>query len=234
MKVAVIPARGGSKRIKNKNIRKFAGKPLIAYSLEAAKNTSLFDEIIVSTDSSEIAAVSRQYGATHIVERSADLSDDFTGTTPVVRDAIRRYELTFDKQIDQVCCIYATAPFLSADSLLLGFEKLCKTAHAQFAFSVTTFPFPTQRAIKVVGKGVEPVFPQQIGMRSQDLEEYYHDAGQFYWGTKNAWLASTGMFKAHSCPVVLPRHLVQDIDTYEDWERAELMYRAYIKDNENE
>jgi N-acylneuraminate cytidylyltransferase len=234
VRIAVIPARGGSKRIKNKNIREFVGKPLISYSLAAAKDAGLFDEIIVSTDSSEIAAVSRQYGATYIVDRSADLSDDFTGTTPVVRDAIKCYELNLEEEVEQVCCIYATAPFLSAHALRSGFEKLLNTENAKFAFSVTSFPFPIQRSIRMVGNGVEPVFEKQIKMRSQDLEEYYHDAGQFYWGTRNAWLASTGMFKAHSCPIVLPRYLVQDIDTYEDWQRAELMYRAYIKDNENE
>ena len=203
MKIAVIPARGGSKRIKNKNIREFAGKPLISYSLAAAIDAGLFDEIIVSTDSSEIAAVSRQYGATYIVERSADLSDDFTGTTPVVRDAIKCYELNLEKEIEQVCCIYATAPFLSAHALRSGFDKLCKTENAKFAFSVTSFPFPIQRSIRLVGNGVEPVFDKQIKMRSQDLEEYYHDAGQFYWGTASAYLTGKAIFAEHSKVVIL-------------------------------
>lgn len=234
MNVAVIPARGGSKRIKQKNIRAFAGQPLIAYSLDAAKRSSLFDDIIVSTDSEEIARVSLTHGATHIIQRAPELSDDYTGTTPVVQDAIKRYELATGNKTTRVCCIYATAPFLTASALKKGHDKLVGNANANFAFSVTSFAFPIQRAIKVAGSGVEPVFPEHIGKRSQDLEECYHDAGQFYWGIREAWLDNAGMFKSHSCPVVLPRHLVQDIDTYEDWHRAELMYYAYVKRQDDE
>ncbi len=228
MKIAVIPARGGSKRIKHKNIKAFAGKPLIAYSIDAAVKSELFDDIIVSTDSSEIASTARQCGATYIVDRPEKLADDFTGTTPVVQHAIREYEQN-RQPVDFVCCIYATAPFLTAAYLERGFEQLKSNNNRQFAFSVTTFDFPIQRAIRLKEGGVEPLDQTQMGKRSQDLEECYHDAGQFYWGRKQAFLSGAPTFATHSIPVILPRYLVQDIDTPEDWQRAELMYQAYIK-----
>ncbi len=228
MKIAVIPARGGSKRIKRKNIKAFGGKPLIAYSIDAAVKSELFDDIIVSTDSSDIASTARQYGATYIVHRPEKLADDYTGTTPVVQHAIQEYERN-KQPVDFVCCIYATAPFLTAEYLKKGFTQLNSDSNKQFAFSVTTFDFPIQRAIKLKDGGVMPVDHTQMGKRSQDLEECYHDAGQFYWGRKHAFLSGAPTFAMHSIPVILPRYLVQDIDTPEDWQRAELMYQAYIK-----
>lgn len=227
MNIAVIPARGGSKRIVGKNIRPFAGKPLIAYSLEAAKQSGLFDDIVVTTDSDEIAVIARDYGATYVVMRPEELANDVVGTFPVVQHAIDVYQQ--DKgPLDNVCCIYATAPFLQADKLKEGLQRLQADADMHFAFSVTTFPFPIQRAIRLEGKGVVPIQPDKMGKRSQDLVECYHDAGQFYWGTTAAWLSGKPTFATTSIPVVLPRHLVQDIDTPEDWQRAELMYRAYV------
>ncbi|TPV61976.1 pseudaminic acid cytidylyltransferase [Aestuariibacter sp. GS-14] len=223
MKIAVIPARGGSKRIKGKNIRAFAGKPLISYSIRAARQTGLFDAIVVSTDSNDIADIALASGASDIILRPAELADDFTGTTPVVQHAIR----TFEQPAELVCCIYATAPFLSPASLIEGCQKLSLASDMQYAFSVTTFDFPIQRAIRMDGQGVSPVDKAQIGKRSQDLETLYHDAGQFYWGRRDAWLAHHPMFSPQSIPVVLPHYLVQDIDTEEDWVRAELMYKAY-------
>lgn len=228
MKIAVIPARGGSKRIPRKNIRHFAGKPLIAYSLEAAKESGLFDAILVSTDDEDIARTALNYGATHIIHRPASLADDFTGTTPVVQHAIRTFQEA-NGPVDFVCCIYATAPFLSAESLIKGAEALTQAPEKSFAFSVTSFAFPIQRAIRLAEGGVEAVSPDDMARRSQDLEECYHDAGQFYWGRAEAFLQARGMFATHSIPIILPRHLVQDIDTEEDWARAELMYRAYIQ-----
>ena len=227
MRIAVIPARGGSKRIPNKNIRDFAGKPLIAYSLQAAKECGLFDDILVSTDSDDIAAIAKTFGATAIIRRPESLSDDFTGTTPVVQHAIREYQRA-GNAATYVCCIYATAPFLQPGALAHGFRELSVAKDKAFAFSVTTFDFPIQRAIRLQGTGVEPVDATQMSKRSQDLEECYHDAGQFYWGRAEAFLESRGMFAQHSIPVILPRYLVQDIDTPEDWERAELMYKAYV------
>ena len=228
MNIAIIPARGGSKRIKGKNIRNFAGKPLIAYSIEAALKAAVFDDIVVSTDSEEIATIAEKYGASYVIRRPASLADDFTGTAPVVCHAIDTYQ--DDKgQVDNVCCIYATAPFLSATYLKEGLSRLNDNPDMHFAFSVTTFPFPIQRAIRLHGKGVLPFDASKMATRSQDLTESFHDAGQFYWGKASAWLTDKPMFAPTSSPVILPRHLVQDIDTPEDWERAELMYRAYIK-----
>lgn len=226
MKIAVIPARGGSKRILGKNIREFAGIPLIAYSLAAARESQLFDEIIVSTDSDDIAEVALEYGATYIIRRSDELANDHVGTFPVVKHAINAYQTAVGK-VDYVCCIYATAPFLSPDRLKEGIRRLVSDKNKCFAFSVTSFAFPVQRSIRLSNGGVTPVQPDKMAMRSQDLEEYYHDAGQFYWGTTSAWLSNKATFAPHSIPVILPRYLVQDIDTPEDWERAELMYRAY-------
>ncbi|GGF52224.1 pseudaminic acid cytidylyltransferase [Alteromonas lipolytica] len=228
MNIAVIPARGGSKRIKGKNVRPFAGKPLIAYSIAAAKAAGVFDEIIVSTDSAEIARVATAAGATLVIERPESLADDYTGTTPVVRHAIETYTSASGSP-DYVCCIYATAPFLNGEFITEGLSRLQQAEAMHYAFSVTTFDFPIQRAIRLAGDGVVPVDASQMGKRSQDLEECYHDAGQFYWGRTDAWLTHQPMFAPHSIPVVLPRYLVQDIDTEEDWTRAELMYLAYVK-----
>jgi len=229
LKLAVIPARGGSKRIPGKNIRLFSGKPLINYSIEAAINSQLFDKVIVSTDSEEIKALSISLGAEVPFLRPEHLSNDVVGTRPVTNHAIEYCrEHFFDPE--HVCCIYATAPFLEQSYLKKGLEALEANKQLDFAFSVTTFPFPVQRALLKDADGVKPMMPEFINKRSQDLEEVYHDAGQFYWGTGEAWLSSKVVFSANSYPVVLPRHLVQDIDTQEDWIRAELMYRAYVQD----
>lgn len=228
MNIAIIPARGGSKRIKGKNIKIFAGQPLIAYSILAAQQSGEFDDIIVSTDSDDIADVALQNGATVIIKRPKSLADDYTGTSPVVRHAIEHYRHN-GQPPEYVCCIYATAPFLQARYLSAGLDQLRNTEDMQYAFSVTTFDFPIQRAIRLCEAGVEPVDASQMSKRSQDLEECLHDAGQFYWGRTEAWQTHQPMFAKHSIPVVLPRYLVQDIDTVEDWTRAELMYKAYMQ-----
>lgn len=223
--VAIIPARGGSKRIPRKNIRLFDGKPMIAYSIEAARECGLFHRIIVSTDDPEIAEISRQWGAETPFMRPAALADDFTGTGAVIKHAIRALQDT-GEEIGFVCCIYATAPFIQPEYLREGYEKLIRSGRS-YAFSVTSFPFPIQRAVRMNRDGfIEAIWPENIFKRSQDLEEAYHDAGQFYWGREEAFLDDVVMFSTASVPVVLPRHLVQDIDTLEDWTRAEFMYRA--------
>lgn len=227
MNIAIIPARGGSKRIPKKNIRDFAGKPLIAYSIEAAKQSGLFDDIIVSTDCEHIAEIALANGATYFVKRDDSLSNDQIGTFPVVQHALSVYQENANP-VDFVCCIYATAPFLEASYLQAGLNSLVASPAKAFAFSVTSFAFPIQRAIRLAQGGVEPLDPSKMKMRSQDLEECYHDAGQFYWGTSQAYVENKPMFAHHSIPIILPRHLVQDIDTQEDWTRAELMYRAYV------
>lgn len=228
MNLAIIPARGGSKRIPRKNIKYFCGKPLIAYSIEAAIESGKFEKIIVSTDNEQVAAVARKYGAETPFIRPASLSDDFTGTSAVVKHAIEfciehffRPELT--------CCIYATAPMLQASYLQLAHDNLVADPEKNFAFSVSSFAFPIQRALRIKQGGVEPIQPENITKRSQDLEEAYHDAGQFYWGYTQAFLEGRQTFSTASIPIILPRYLVQDIDTPEDWHTAELMYQAYIQ-----
>ena len=225
MKLALIPARGGSKRIPRKNIKLFCGKPMIAWSIEAALQSGCFDQVVVSTDDAEIAEVARQYGAQVPYMRPAALSDDHTGTTAVVAHAINWFAAQGNTP-EQVCCLYATAPFVSAGDLCRGLAVLTETG-ADYAFAVTSYAFPIQRAIRITPAGrVEMFSPEHFNTRSQDLEEAYHDAGQFYWGHANAWLANKMIFSAASAPVKLPRHRVQDIDTPEDWTRAEWLFKA--------
>ena len=228
MNLAIIPARGGSKRIPGKNIKSFAGKPLIAYSIDAAIASGLFNKIIISTDSEEVAEVAKAYGADVPFIRPKELSNDIVGTRPVTNHAIKFCIEQFYKP-KFCCCIYATAPFLQAKYLRPGLDSLKQNSDKSFAFSVTSFPFPVQRALIKSPAGVLPMFPESINQRSQDLEEAYHDAGQFYWGRTDDYLSNQKIFSHHSLPVVLPRHLVQDIDTPEDWLRAELMFKAYVQ-----
>jgi pseudaminic acid cytidylyltransferase len=233
LNVAIIPARGGSKRIPGKNIKLFDGKPLIAYSIETALKSGLFEKVIVSTDSEEVQQVAQKYGAETPFIRPESLSNDHAGTRPVTNHAIQ-YCIEHLFEPDYVCCIYATAPFLQTTYLQAGLEALKANPDKLFAFSVTTFPFPIQRALKMQDDGVAPMFPEFINHRSQDLPEAFHDAGQFYWGSAKGYLSNQKIFSDKGLPVVLPRHLVQDIDTQEDWVRAELMYRAYITFNREE
>jgi N-acylneuraminate cytidylyltransferase len=225
MRVAVIPARGGSKRIPGKNIRDFWGKPMMAWSIDAARKSGLFDRVIVSTDDREIATIAESLGAEVPFMRPKEISDDHAGTSAVIAHAIDWLRQQ-GMNPDPVCCIYATAPFISADDLKRGF-KLLQESGADFAFSVTSYAFPIQRAIRLTsGSRLEMFQPELFATRSQDLEEAYHDAGQFYWGKAEAWCLSKSIFGPNSIPVVIPRSRVQDIDTPEDWELAELMFRA--------
>jgi pseudaminic acid cytidylyltransferase len=224
MNLAIIPARGGSKRIPRKNIRLFAGKPVIAWSIEAALASRCFDRVIVSTNDLETAAIARKYGAEVPFLRPEDLSDDHTGTIPVVRHAIEETGGAPAHQL--VCCIYATAPFITAELLSLGRDVLLDSG-ADYAISVTSYPFPIQRAVRrTAGNRIEMFYPEYFSTRSQDLEEAFHDAGQFYWGRSEAWLSDKGLFGHDTAPVIVPRHQVQDIDTEEDWVRAEWLFRA--------
>lgn len=223
MKVAIIPARGGSKRIPRKNIKAFHGKPMIAYSIEAAIASGCFDKVIVSTDDAEIAAVAEAHGAHVPFLRPADISDDYATTMDVMAHAIHWCQ---DEGwgIDAVCCLYATAPFVLPKDLQQGYALL-QDEGVQFAFSATSFPFPIQRAIKLDSDGSVSMFsPENEQVRSQDLEEAYHDAGQFYWGKTRAFLEKYSIFSPHSKAVLLPRNRVQDIDTQEDWELAESLF----------
>ncbi len=233
MKLAVIPARGGSKRIPKKNIKDFLGKPIIAYSIEAAIASGCFDKVMVSTDDEKIAKVAKQYGAEVPFMRPPELSDDHTGTNDVVKHAINWYTEQ-NINIEYTCCIYATSPFLQPQSLQDGLKQL-QTSNCAYAFSATSFSFPIQRAIKLTEDGrIEAFYPEYIFTRSQDLEEAYHDAGQFYWGKSSAFLNDEVVFSNISIPIILPRYLVQDIDTLEDWKKAELMFKILLETKEIE
>lgn len=225
MKLAVIPARGGSKRIPRKNIKDFCGKPIIAWSIEAALQSECFDAVVVSTDDPEIADVAKRWGAQVPFLRPTTLADDHTGTSPVIRHAIEWFGQQ-GKLPTHVCCIYATAPFVRPDDLRRGFELLIAKG-GDYALAVTSYPFPIQRAIRVKRDGYLEMFQSEyFSTRSQDLELAWHDAGQFCWGRSVAWSEEKSIFSSVSLPVELPRHRVQDIDTYDDWTRAEWMFKA--------
>lgn len=225
MNIAVIPARGGSKRIPRKNIKEFCGKPMIAWSIEAAKNSGCFEHIIVSTDDDEIAEVAVRYGAEVPFRRPEKLADDYTGTLPVMRHAVE-WLSEHNAPVDYACCLYATAPFVSPCDLQKGWKQI-QQIKCSYVFSVTSYAFPIQRAIRIThNKRVEMYYPEYFNSRSQDLEEAWHDAGQFYWGTAQAWMDEQPIFNQDSVPVKLPRHRVQDVDTPEDWTRAEWLFRA--------
>lgn len=223
MILAVIPARGGSKRIPGKNIRPFAGTPIIAHTIAAAQRSSLFDRIVVSTDDEQIAEVARSFGAETPFRRPSPLADDYTGTNAVVKHCLQ----WFDSQgvsFEAACCLYATAPLLQVRYLEQGLDTL-RSSGRPFAFSVTSFAYPVQRGLRIGPQGViELLDPRHASARSQDLEEAFHDAGQFYWGRPEAFLNDRSLWSRSAAPVIVPRHLVQDIDTPEDWQRAEYMY----------
>lgn len=224
MRVAVIPARGGSKRIPNKNIRLFAGAPIIKYSILAAHSSGCFDKIIVSTDDDVIAEVAHAYGAEVPFSRPAVIADDHTPTIPVIRHAIASLRDQGENP-QEVCCIYATAPFLCGGDLRSAFDQLPNSS--AFVLAVTEFRSPIQRALRrdAVGR-VNMYAPEHFATRSQDLESAWHDAGQFYLAKTETWLAEDVIFQPGSIGVALPASRVQDIDTLDDWEHAELMYEA--------
>jgi len=228
MNICVIPARGGSKRIPRKNIKEFNGKPIIAYSIEAALKSNCFDQVIVSTDDDEIAEVARKYGAKVPFVRPDELSNDYVGTIPVIKHAIEWMEDN-ENPVENVCCLYATAPFIQSQTISKAFQQL-KDLRTDYCFSVTRFASPIQRAVKIVQDNkVNMFYPEHFNIRSQDLEEAYHDAGQFYWGKSQAFKDELPIFSEVATPYILPRYLVQDIDILEDWIRAEAMYKVLQK-----
>ncbi len=226
MNVAVIPARGGSKRIPHKNIKEFCGKPIIAWSIEVAKQSKLFDHILVSTDDKEIAEVAKSYGAEVPFMRPAKFSNDYTGTTEVMAHAVSwAHEEGLNP--DAVCCIYATSVFLTLNDLTKGLDAL-NSGKWQYSFSVTDFDSSIFRSFKKSSNGgVEMFFPEHFGKRSQDLPVALYDAAQFYWGRPEAWINNMRLFDSHSCPVLIPRWRIQDIDTKDDWKRAEFLFKLY-------
>ena len=232
MNIAVIPARGGSKRIPRKNIRDFCGMPMIAHSITNALESGCIDEVVVSTDDPEIADVAKSYGASVPFMRPKELADDYTGTSPVVRHAIQTL-LDKNWSIDYCACIYATSPLLSAAYIKEGLDRLKNHPDIAYVFTAERYSFPIQRAIiKTSSGGVVPFDKVGITKRSQDLEPTYHDAGQLYWGHSNTWLnPQKAIFSPESRMIVLPAHLVQDIDTLEDWTRAEMLFKLLKNEN---
>jgi pseudaminic acid cytidylyltransferase len=230
MNVAVILARGGSKRIPKKNIKQFRNKPMITWPLEVIKNSALFDHIIVSTDDEEIAEVSKKCGAKVPFIRPAELSDDYSGTTEVMAHAVSWMQKQ-QWQPDAVCCIYATSVFLTTDDLEKGL-KAFNSGDWEYAFSVTNFEYPIFRSLKKhPDGGVEMFFPEHFESRSQDLPETLHDAAQFYWGKPTAWLNHHKLFDRNSIPVMIPRWRVEDIDTEDDWIQAEKIFNKLTEES---
>ena len=202
---------------------------MIAYSIEAAKNAGIFERIIVSTDSKEIASTAKEFSAEVPFMRPCDLSDDYTGTDAVILHALK-WLMEDGEKIDYICCIYATAPFVKAEYIIKGYNILCEN-NAASCFSVTTYPFPIFRSLKINNQNrLEMFWPEYRETRSQDLPEAYHDAGQFYWANAKKYLKEKQFYSKDAIPVVLPRYLVQDIDTPEDWETAEKMYSVLQMD----
>jgi len=222
--LALIPARGGSKRIPRKNIRPFRGRPMIAWSIEAARAAGCFDRILVSTDDEEIAAVARSHGAEVPFLRPSNLADDQATTQAVMLHAVKWCEQQ-GLAPRAVCCLYATAPFVQPSDLVAAGNLLEQAPTGSFVFTATSFPFPIQRAIRINANGQASMFqPEHFNTRSQDLEEAFHDAGQFYWAHPHTWAMKLNIFD-NGYPLILPRWRVQDIDTEEDWSRAELLHQ---------
>jgi N-acylneuraminate cytidylyltransferase len=228
MNICIIPARGGSKRILRKNIKVFNGKRMILYSIKAAILSGCFDKVVVSTDDEEIARIAKESGADVPFMRPSDLSGDYIATMPVINHAIDWFE-EHGFNIDNVCCLYATAPFVQAYDIKTAYKQLINS-DADYCFSVTSFSFPIQRSIMLTENNRVTMFDEKyMNTRSQDLVEAFHDAGQFYWGKTEAFKLEKPMFSECATPYILPRHLVQDIDTKEDWDRAELMHRIVFE-----
>jgi len=227
MNIAIIQARAGSKRIPGKNIKDFLGKPIIQYTIEAALACEgVFDKVIVTTDSKQIAETAKNTEAEIPFIRPAKLADDYTNTWEVIEHAIIECEKIYSEKITNVCCLYATAPFLRSCDIRKGYEKLM-SREVSSVFSVTTFPFPILRSLKIEDDGhLEMFWPEHELTRSNDLPEAYHDAGQFYWLNVQNFLEEKKMYGKDALPIILPRIIVQDIDTHEDWKTAEILYQV--------
>jgi pseudaminic acid cytidylyltransferase len=222
MRVAIIPARGGSKRIPRKNIRDFRGKPAIAWSIAVAQKSSLFDKIVVSTEDSEISDVARSYGAEVPFRRPAKLADDSTTTVEAVAHAVQSC-LELGWNIDLACCIYPCSPFIEVADLVRAVE-LAEERAADYVYPVTTYPHPVQRAMRMLAdSSMRFITPEFELTGTQHLEELYHDVGQFYVGKPSAWLARSSILTA-GLAIPIPSWRVVDIDTPEDWKRAELLH----------
>lgn len=224
MNIAVIPARGGSKRIPGKNIRNFSGRPMIAWAIETAKNSKLFDHIIVSTDDKKIAGIAIEWGAEVPFIRPAELADDFAPTVPVIAHAAQAC-INYGWEVDYICCIYPCVPLLQVTDLVAAFDLL-KTRDVDFTYPVTEYAHPIQRAMRRLANGqMQFINPQNASVRTQDLEKTYHDAGQFYWGKTSAWLEHKEK-QTDGLGIPIPHWKVVDIDTVDDWRRAEILFES--------
>lgn len=231
MNVAIIPARGGSKRIPRKNVKLFHGKPIIAYSIEAALKSNCFDQVVVSTDDQEISDIAKHYGAIIPFTRPSELATDEMGTLPVIEHALRQLERQYS--IDFVCLIYPTAPMINPIDIRSAYEQIIQS-DANYVFSVATYPSPVQRAFTYKQpQVVEMLFPEYEHTRSQELAETYHDAAQFYWGKFSAFREQKPVFMKGTEIYPIPRWRVQDIDTLEDWDLAERLFAVQLADNES-
>lgn len=230
MQIAIIPARGGSKRIPRKNILPFLGRPMLSWPISAAVRSGLFDRVIVSTDDDEIADVARSAGAEVPFKRPEEISDDFTPTRAVINHAINSAETFFDQRVDLACCIYATAPMIEPGDLCAAHACLTTEPNVDFVFAAAHFAYPVQRALVANESGtVDMLWPEYRTTRSQDLQEAFHDAGQFYWGRRDAFLENKPMFSERARPYMMPRSRVQDIDTAEDWTFAEMLMQIQLQ-----
>lgn len=224
MNIAVIPARGGSKRIPRKNIKEFCGKPMIAYAITAAKESGLFEHIVVSTDDEEIARIANSCGAETPFFRPLELANDFTPTVPVVSHAINACQ-ALGWSFNHVCCIYPCVPLIKVDDLFGAYQGLIEN-QVNYCFPVTKFPSTIQRALKKMSDGmIEPFYPEFTQTRTQDLEPAFYDAGQFYWGKTEAWNCNLNIHSSAK-GYEIPTSEVVDIDTEEDWRRAEILFLA--------
>lgn len=221
--VAIITARGGSKRIPRKNIKDFWGKPIIAYSIAAALDAGCFEEVMVSTDDEEIAEISRRFGAMVPFMRSVEMANDFASTSDVLLEVLHEYSQR-NEQFDYGCCIYPTAPFVTAEKLRLGHNLLLKTG-ADVVLPVVRFSSPIQRSLKIEDNRLKMVWPEYLNSRSQDLISAYHDSGQFYFFNIKPFLENKKLFSDYTVPLELQSIEVQDIDTDEDWKIAEMKYQ---------
>lgn len=226
MRIAVLPARGGSKRIPQKNIREFCGQPVIAYAIQTARKSGLFDHVVVSTDDEAIKRVALECGAEVPFIRPANLADDHAATVPVIAHAINACQ-GIGWQVDAVCCIYPATPFMLESDLATGLATLENNVDS-YVFPITAFPAAPQRALRRLPGGlVEPFYSEFVATRTQDLEPSFYDAGQFYWASTNTWIEEK-IIHQHGLGIVIPSWRVIDIDTEEDWQRAERIYSSLI------
>jgi len=223
MIIAIIPARGGSKRIPKKNIKDFLGKPIISYSITAALKSKLFDEIMASTDDMQIAEISKSLGAKVPFMRSKENSNDYAGTSDVILEVLDKYKEN-GNIFDYCCCIYPTAPFITPEKLKKSFE-LFKVKDYDSLFPVVKYSYPIQRSYKFVNDKISMVWPENYSKRSQDLEQIYHDAGQFYWLKVEEFIKKKQIYTDNSGAIVFSELEVQDIDNEEDWKLAEMKFK---------